>query len=254
MLLDLDFRGTEAYKSRSQQMRVATESWVARNMFCPVCGAPVLNHYGNNKPVADFYCNQCQNDFELKSSTGNKLGKRIADGAYYSMLERIRSFRNPHFLFMAHDEREIRNLIFVPNYFFTPYIIEPRKPLLPPARRAGWIGCNILLTGIPESGKIYIVRNGEPIEKGKVLERFSHVRRLSLENLNRRGWMVDVLKCVEQMPNQKFTLQELYAFSDYLSSLHPENKNVQAKIRQQLQFLRSAGLIVFLGRGVYQRL
>lgn len=66
--------------------------------------------------------------------------------------------------------------------------------------------------------------------------------------------MVDVLKCVEQMPDQKFTLQELYAFSDYLSSLHPENKNVQAKIRQQLQFLRSAGLIVFLGRGVYQRL
>lgn len=126
--------------------------------------------------------------------------------------------------------------------------------MLPPARRAGWIGCNILLTGIPESGKIYIVRNGEPIEKGKVLERFSHVRRLSLENLNKRGWMVDVLKCVEQMPDQKFTLQQLYAFSDYLSSLHPENKNVQAKIRQQLQFLRSAGLIVFLGRGVYQRL
>lgn len=112
----------------------------------------------------------------------------------------------------------------------------------------------MLLTGIPESGKIYIVRNGEAIEKGKVLERFSHVRRLWLENLNRRGWMVDVLKCVEQMPDQKFTLQELYAFSDYLSSLHPENKNVQAKIRQQLQFLRSAGLIVFLGRGVYQRL
>ena len=80
------------------------------------------------------------------------------------------------------------------------------------------------------------------------------MRQLSLEDLNRRGWMVDVLNCVEQMPYEKFTLQDLYAFSDYLSKLHPENKNVQAKIRQQLQFLRDAGLIVFLGRSVYQKL
>lgn len=108
--------------------------------------------------------------------------------------------------------------------------------MLPPARRAGWIGCNILLTGIPESGKIYIVRNGEPIEKAKVLERFSHVRQLSLENLNKRGWMVDILKCVEQMPDQKFTLQELYAFSDYLSSLHRKTKTYRQKFASSCNF------------------
>lgn len=44
--------------------------------------------------------------------------------------------------------------------------------MLSPARRAGWIGCSILLTGIPESGKIYIVRNGELIDKAKVLDVF----------------------------------------------------------------------------------
>ena len=108
--------------------------------------------------------------------------------------------------------------------------------MLPPARRAGWIGCNILLTGIPESGKIYIVRNGEPIEKGKVLERFSHVRQLSLENLNKRGWMVDVLKCVEQMPDQKFTLQELYASSDFYPAFTRKIKTYRQKFASSCNF------------------
>lgn len=33
------------YHSGSQISRVLTEDWMERNMFCPVCGAPVLGHY-----------------------------------------------------------------------------------------------------------------------------------------------------------------------------------------------------------------
>jgi len=34
---------------------------------------------------------------------------------------------------------------------------------------------------------------------------------------------------------------------------HIENKNIEAKIRQQLQFLRDKGFIEFLGRGKYRK-
>ncbi len=54
--MDLHFNQSLAsgYHSGSQISRVLTEDWMERNMFCPVCGAPVLGHYEANKPVADF--------------------------------------------------------------------------------------------------------------------------------------------------------------------------------------------------------
>lgn len=84
--------------SGSQISRVLTEDWMERNMFCPVCGAPILGHYKANKPVADFFCDDCKSDFELKSkeSKTSTVGKKIADGAYGTMIERITSLNNPH--------------------------------------------------------------------------------------------------------------------------------------------------------------
>lgn len=67
MDLYFDTSLAEGYKSGSQIARVLTENWMERNMFCPVCGSPVLGHYEANKPVADFFCDDCKSDFELKS-------------------------------------------------------------------------------------------------------------------------------------------------------------------------------------------
>ena len=71
------------YHGGSQISRVITEDWMERNMFCPVCGAPVLGHYEANKPVADFYCEDCKSDFELKSKESKTahVSHKIADGA-----------------------------------------------------------------------------------------------------------------------------------------------------------------------------
>ena len=52
------------------------------------------------------------------------------------------------------------NLLIVPKHFFVREIIEERKPLAATARRAGWIGSNIILSRVPESGKIHIVKGG----------------------------------------------------------------------------------------------
>src|ERR1700690_4006989 len=133
----------EGYSSSSQRIRVLTEYWVNRSAFCPNCGS-VLNRFDNNKPVADFYCQNCAEEYELKSKNG-VLGKKIVDGAYSTMIERLTSDNNPNFFFLTYEKStlEIRNFLTIPKYFFIPSIIEKRKALNATARRAGWIGCNI---------------------------------------------------------------------------------------------------------------
>ncbi|MCC6499270.1 MAG: hypothetical protein IT313_03275 [Anaerolineales bacterium] len=49
-----------------------------------------------------------------------------------------------------------------------------------------------------------------------------------------------------------YSLNDVYAFEGFLKAKHPLNNNVQAKIRQQLQFLRDKNAIQFLGRGRYR--
>ena len=114
------------YDSGSQQARVWTESWVAREMFCANCGNPRLTQLPNNSPVADFVCSVCADQFEVKSKRGLSLGTTIADGAYDTKISRLNSATNPHLLMLNYDlaAREVRNVCIVPKHFFVPEIIQ----------------------------------------------------------------------------------------------------------------------------------
>jgi type II restriction enzyme len=59
---------------------------------------------------------------------------------------------------MHYDKKEwsVSNLILIPNFALSMSAIEKRKALGPNARRAGWVGCNILLSRIPHDAKIPI--------------------------------------------------------------------------------------------------
>ncbi len=256
--MDLRFNQCLAsgYHSGSQISRVITEDWMARNMFCPVCGAPVLGHYEANKPVADFFCEDCKSDFELKSKESKTalVSHKIADGAYGTMIERITSLNNPHLFVMTYANWSVNNLLIIPKFFFVPAIIEKRKPLADTARRAGWVGCNIEIGSIPESGKIFIIRNSKQEDKSKIVDLYQRTLALQTSKIDSRGWLMDVLKCVERIPKDDFTTQEMYAFVDELQRKHPDNNYVQDKIRQQLQFLRDKGFIKFTSRGHYKKI
>lgn len=140
MDLHLNSQLGDSYQNSSQKVRKITEDWVSHNLYCPICGETIINQYPPNRPVADFFCDKCKSDFELKSKRSEKglLGDKIVDGAYETMIERISSLRNPNFFFMTYDHFIVNNFIIIPNYFFTPQIIEKRKPLQETARRAGW--------------------------------------------------------------------------------------------------------------------
>ena len=256
MNLLFDKAQTGTYKSSSQIARVVTESWLAENMYCPVCGANLLHQYTPNKPVADFFCKLCLSDFELKSYKSDRmeLKKKIPDGAYNSMIERITSLHNPHLFVMTYANMKVNNLILIPNFFFVPEVIEQRPPLKDTARRAGWIGCNIEIGNIPNVGKIVLVRGGEERSKSEVVEEYQDLLSLRTSSIKKRGWLFDIIQCIERIKVKDFSLEDIYAFSDELKKKHPENNFVKDKIRQQLQVLRDKGFIEFMSRGKYRKL
>lgn len=256
MNLHFDKGISEHYKSASQIARILTEDWLAKNMFCPICGTSLLNQYVANKPVADFYCNSCHSDFELKSyeSKAGNVKHKITDGAFRTMIERITSLKNPNLFVMSYADMEVNNLILIPNFFFTPDIIEQRPPLKDTARRAGWIGCNIEIDNIPEIGKIYIVKKGIERSKIEVLQQYQQVLKLQISTIEKRGWLFDIIQCIERVPTVEFCLNDIYAFSNELQLKHPGNNFVKDKIRQQLQYLRDKKVIEFTARGHYKKI
>lgn len=253
MNLQFDIKLANKYNSNSQIARVLTENWVLNNSYCPSCGELPLNEFENNRPVADFYCKKCNEEFELKSKKG-KLSTIINDGAYESMIKRITSDTNPNFFFLTYDKNTVNNFLVIPKQFFTPEIIIKRKPLSITAKRAGWVGCNIDISKVPESGRIFIVENSKIIEQEKVQIKLKSTDFLRSKSLEARGWILDILNCVEEIKKQSFTLDELYAFENKLKIKYPNNNHVKDKIRQQLQFLRDKGLIEFNGRGNYKKI
>lgn len=230
-----------------------SETWIAENMYCPCCGNPHINKLNNNSPVADMQCDNCGEIFEVKTKEGN-FGKKINDGAYATMIERITSTTNPDLFAMCYNsDYYITDLTIIPKFFFVPQIIEQRKPLAPTARRAGWVGCNILYSDIPVQGKITIIQNGSIIPSNEVIESYDIIKKLQTNNLDSRGWLLDVLNCVNDIESVEFSLHDIYNYVDILKKKHLSNNNIEAKIRQQLQILRDKGFIEFLERGHYRK-
>ena len=254
MNLQMDQRIAEQYNSNSQKIRVITEHWVHKNLFCPYCGNQYISHFENNRPVADFYCPHCLEEYELKSKNG-PITAKITAGAYAIMIERIESINHPNFFFMHYNKSDlsVKNFIMVPKHFFSTEIIEKRKPLADTARRAGWVGCNIVLKQIPEEGRIYIIKNGieQPIKD--VIVKVNKTNFIRDYKLDARGWILDVLNCVNKIDSRDFTLKQIYEFEQMLAEKHPKNYHVKDKIRQQLQILRDKGIIEFNGRGCYKK-
>jgi type II restriction enzyme len=252
--MKLGFEETQAkYSSGSQNARVWTERWIVSEVFCPNCGAFPVAQFAANSPVADFSCSSCKEEYELKSQKG-RFGRRVVDGAFRTMSQRLLANNNPNLFLLNYDlaKREVTNLVVIPKQFFVPDVVEKRKPLAATARRAGWIGCNILLSQIPDIGKIRFLHNGIPTPKELVLHQWQKTLFLREEGIEARGWLIETMKCVDLIGKAEFGLDEVYAFERRLSGLYPGNKHVREKIRQQLQVLRDKGYLEFLSRGHYR--
>lgn len=253
MDLRLPTEGLANYKSASQRARICSESWGTQNLYCPCCDSNHLSQLASNTPAIDYRCPQCDTGFQLKCSA-KPFGRRLLDGAYSKMRYAILHNDTPHFFLLSYalDSMRVQNLLCIPDFVITESALEKRKPLASTARRAGWVGCNILLDHIPSEARIPIVEENRPAPPSEVRRAYNRLKPLASLKLETRGWTLDVLNAIGTLGKKEFDLAEMYAFEQSLRELHPKNYHVREKLRQQLQVLRDHGLLEFLGDGCYR--
>ena len=255
MDLTLDPSLAGQYTNRSQIARVVTEAWAKVNLYCLACPFDHLTAARANTRVRDFSCPACHTSYQLKSKNG-KHGRVVGNSAYGPKIAAINEGQAPHYAFLDYSWT-VTGLFVVPGHFITPGVIQKREPLRQTARRVGWVGSNILLREIPEDGKIGLISASTPREPDVVRQEWRKVEFLGSDARALGGWGADVLSCVREIESEtgdrEFTLRAFYSrFTEWLSRSHPDNNNVQAKIRQQLQVLRDGRILEFLGRGRYR--
>lgn len=170
------------------------------------------------------------------------------------MIERIERDGAPNLLALEYSAENwtVRNLFLIPSFAFSRAIVEKRPPLKPTADRKGWIGCNLLIGRIPAEARINFVLDGKAIAPTVVRERYSILKPLRKLTVEMRGWTLDVLNGIRFLHKKEFSLADAYTLERELQKLHPANRNVQPKIRQQLQELRDMGILRFLDQGHYE--
>lgn len=253
--MDLAFgsRLSEGFTSRSQVARVLTQDWVARQLPCLSCSPAPLSATPQNTRARDFLCGSCSEPYELKSKS-SPFGKVVADGQYDTLVETIRDGRTPNLLLLHYDASalRVRALEAIHRSLLSVMAVRSRTPLSSSARRAGWQACMIDLTHLPGLARVPIVHDGQLVPWHRVTSAWARFNFMMSIRPDSRGWIQDVLACVQELGTPSFRLADVYRYESKLAALHPTNRNVRPKIRQQLQVLVAQGLLRRLVPGVYQ--
>jgi type II restriction enzyme len=170
-------------------------------------------------------------------------GKRVVDGAYLTMIRKIRDGSAPSLILLQYDYEPlkgathwtIRRLVAIHPVFFTESLIEARKVLSPNARRAGWQGCNIRLDRVPDDGRIEIIRNAEPIDTELVRQKYASAQRLAVLDTALRGWTALTLGIVRRL-DSPFSLDQVCAKRAFVETAFPGNRHVEANFDSNFRF------------------
>lgn len=255
MDLKLNMAVAEGYSSPPQRARRVSEYWASVNLYCLACASNHLDAAKANTAVWDYSCSTCGALYQLKGKNG-RFGGKVVNSQYDVKIRAINEGRAPHYAFLQYSisTLKVTDLFVLPGHFLSPAVVEKRPPLLPQARRAGWVGSNILLGQLPEEARVHVVKNGVSRDPTNVRVDWQRYQFLAGK---RGGWAADVLSCVRVLGREKrvreFTLQAFYQrFEVELASRHVDNNNIRPKIRQQMQVLRDGGVLQFWGRGHYR--
>ena len=105
---------------------------------------------------------------------------------------------------------------------------------------------------VPVEARIAIVTESSISPESDVREKFRRVKPLKEISVTQRGWTLDVLNAIRRLGKTEFTTADAYVFTRELERLHPDNRHVRDKIRQQLQVLRDLGLLLHVERGCWR--
>ena len=96
------------------------------------------------------------------------------------------------------------------------------------------------------SGKVFI----DQLSMDDIYNIIEKKLNLIKDNTN---WKSAIKNVIKKIPNEEFSLEDVYKYEPELVALFPDNMHVRDKIRQQLQFIRDDGEITFFGNGVYKK-
>jgi type II restriction enzyme len=79
--------------------------------------------------------------------------------------------------------------------------------------------------------------------------RSEHLKKLPSRS---HGWTLDVLIAIRSLDKAAFSNEDAYVLEPHLKKLHPRNRHIRDKIRQQLQVLRDLGFLTHLAHGEWR--
>lgn len=252
--LSLDSKFLTLYSGPKQARALAgaiTEDWVKRNMYCPNCLEPKVKPEKTGNVLVDFRCSNgaCEQTYQLKAQKQG-FGALVRDAAYRPWIDSIDKGTTPNLLLMKYDLNHFKvdHLEVIPSFFIRGSCLK--SWLL--STRPHYEMCSIHIAMVGPDARIKIVERGEAKHPGEVQERYRSFAWMKHVDRRTRGWTADVLRCIRHLKKADFTLQEVYSYETELGKLHPENRFVRPKIRQQLQILRDQGFLHFgAQRGSY---
>jgi type II restriction enzyme len=100
----------------------------------------------------------------------------------------------------------------------------------------------------------FLIKDSKLIDKKIVENAFNKTLFLREKSNDSKGWILDLMSCVDLIKKETFSLEEVYKFEDKLKLKYPNNNFIKDKIRQQLQVLRDKGIIEFVSRGNYKKI
>ena len=119
MNLNLSLAVSKNYKSSPQIVRVVTEEWATKNLYCPVCDSNSITKALPNTPTIDFTCPKCCQTYQLKSRRDWSENK-IVDAAYSTMIAAIRNDNTPNlFLLQYSPSWSVQNMLLIPHFFIS---------------------------------------------------------------------------------------------------------------------------------------
>lgn len=258
MQLHLDASVGAAYHGPTQRSRRMSEAWALQNLYCVACSSNSLQAHAPNRAVEDFHCPRCARQLQVKAKAG-KIGKTVINSAYEKKATAIQANRAPDYCFLGYDHKEllVHDAIWVPGHFMTLSVISKKNPVRAEKRRAGWVGSYIHLDRVPREGKIAVVADGAIVPRKQVRMKFAETSFVARLPWQKRGWVTDVLACLDRLDLRRgaqFGNADVYACDAWLAKLHPANKNIRPKIRQQLQVLQVHGIVRRVRPGLYEKL
>ena len=223
-----------------------------RTCTARIATLPALDSSVANTPAIDFQCPKCVATYQLKAQS-SAFSRRIVDAAYSTMVRAIMENRTPNLFAMHYGVSDwvVENVILIPHFAFPLSAIEKTKAAgrNSSSRRLGRMQHPAALNSV--DARITIISDGKLVAPAAVRAQYARIRPLAKLDAKQRGWTLDVLNIVRSLGKPTFNLAEIYRSEDKLAHLHPANRHVRDKIRQQLQVLRDLGILEFLRPGEY---